>query len=139
MIVVDTNAISELMRPLPDSRVMRWFNSQADGRLYLATTSLAELLSGLSSMPNGQRKTGLKELLETLRTLWFAGRVLAFTEEAAESYGRIVSGARQRGRAISIPDGQIAAVAAVHGFAVATRDTGPFEAAGVAVVNPWVE
>lgn len=88
-------------------------------------------------MPEGRRKSGLQQLLERLRTKWFVERVLPFTEEAAARYGSIVSDARKRGRAISIPDGQIAAVAAVQGFAVATRDTRPFEEAGVEVVNPW--
>jgi len=135
--LIDTNVVSEVMRPLPEPRVLLWMNAQPDKRLYLSTTILAELLSGLAAMPDGQRKLGLQALLRRLRGDWFAGRVLPFTEEAAERYGEIVSRARGRGRAIEMADGQIAAVAAVHGFAVATRDTGPFEAAGVMVVNPW--
>src|ERR1700744_1104575 len=112
MIVVDTNAISELMRPSPELRVKRWFDAQPNGQLYLATTSLAELLSGLGTMPAGQRRDGLQELLERLRTKWFSGRVLPFTEEAAERYGILVSNARRQGRTILIADGQIAAIAA---------------------------
>lgn len=136
--LVDTNVISEVMRPVPEPRVLRWIDVQAEHGVYLSTTSLAELLSGLAAMPDGQRKLGLQELLRRLRGEWFAGRVLPFTEEAAERYGAIMSHARARGRRIELVDGQIAAVAAVHGLAVATRDMGPFEAAGVAVINPWV-
>lgn len=137
MIVVDTNVLSEVMRPLPDARVLRWFDQQPYEGLYLSATSLAELLAGLGKMPDGQRKAGLHGLLETLRKRWFARKILAFSEEAAEHYARLTSEARRHGRAISMADGQIAAVAAVHGFTVATRDTSPFEAAGVAFVNPW--
>jgi predicted nucleic acid-binding protein len=136
-LLLDTNVISEVMRPQPDLRVMGWMNAQDGTQLFLSTTSLAELLSGLANMPDGQRKIGLQALLKRLRTNWFAGRVLPFTEDAAERYGIVVSDARRRGRAISVPDGQIAAIASVHGFAVATRDTEPFEAAGVPVINPW--
>jgi predicted nucleic acid-binding protein len=125
------------MRPLPEPRVLQWVNAQPEKRLYLSTTILAELLSGLAAMPDGQYKPGFEELLRRLRGDWFAGRVLPFTEEAAERYGEIVSRARRRGRAIEMADGQVAAVAAVHGLAVAARDTKPFEEAGVAVINPW--
>src|SRR5271163_3792187 len=128
--LIDTNVVSEVMRPLPEPRVLQWVNAQPEKRLYLSATILAELLSGLAAMPDGQRKLGLQELLRRLRGDWFAGRVLPFTEEAAERYGEIVSRARGRGRVIEMADGQIAAVAAVHGFAVATRDTKPFQAAG---------
>jgi len=82
--VVDTNVISEVMRPVPEPRVLRWLNAHADETLYLSTTILAELLSGLEAMTDGQRKLGLQELLHRLRAEWFAGRVLPFTEEAAE-------------------------------------------------------
>lgn len=126
------------MRPAPESCVLRWIDAQAEKGLYLSTTTLAELLSGLSAMPDGRRKLGLEELLRRLCEEWYSGRVLPFTEEAAERYGGIMSRARANGRRIELADGQIAAVAAVHGFAVATRDTRPFEAAGVAVINPWV-
>jgi predicted nucleic acid-binding protein len=138
-LLIDTNVVSEVMRPLPEPRVLQWLNAQPDTRLYLSSTILAELLSGLAAMPDGQRKLGLQKLLRRLREDWFAGRVLPFTVEAAERYGDIVSRARRRGRAIEMADGQIAAVAVVHGFAVATRDIGPFEAAGIAVINPWEE
>jgi hypothetical protein len=105
--------------------------------LFLASTSLAELRFGVAILAPGRRRTNLSTTLDHLLTSLFRGRVLAFDTAAAEQFGVLVSQARLRGRPIDFADGQIAAIAAVHGFAVATRDTGPFEAAGVAVVNPW--
>lgn len=138
MIVVDTNVVSEWMRAPMDSTVGEWLKLQTAANLFLTATSLAELRFGVAILPPGRRKSYLAATLEDIVSTFFVGRVLAFDAIAAEAYATIVSRARLRGRPIDIADGQIAAVAAVHGFAVATRDTGPFEAAGVAFVNPWV-
>ena len=107
------------------------------GSLFLASTSLAELRFGVAILPPGRRKKNLSSTLDHLLASLFHGRILAFDATAAEEFGVIVSRARLRGRPIEMADGQIAAIAAVHGYKVATRDTGPFEAAGVTVVNPW--
>jgi predicted nucleic acid-binding protein len=107
------------------------------GSLFLASTSLAELRFGVAILPPGRRKNNLSSTLDHLLASLFQGRILAFDAAAAEEYAMIVSRARLRGRPIEIADGQIAAIAAVHGYTVTTRDTGPFEAAGVAVINPW--
>lgn len=137
MILLDTNVISELMKPASDSHVMRWVDRQVASTLYLASTSLAELMAGIAILPEDKRKQGLANVLVVLRERWLDQRILNFDEPAAEAYGLLVSRARAKGRVFSIADGQIAAIAQVHGFAVATRDTEPFEATGVAVINPW--
>ena len=135
MIILDTNVVSEAMKPHCDPSVRVWLGAQVTETLFLTATSLAELLLGIA--PVGKRRDLLEERLLDVLGLLFAGRVLPYDESAAKAYSQLVSRARSQGRAISIADGQIAAIASVHGFAVATRDTAPFEAAGIAVINPW--
>lgn len=137
MIVLDTNVVSEAMKAQIDSAVLIWLDKQGTSDLYLTATSLAELRLGIEILPIGRRKAFLAGALERILRQIIGNRVLAFDADAARMYAEIVTLARARGLAIGIADGQIAAVAAVHGFTVATRDTSPFEAAGVAFVNPW--
>jgi predicted nucleic acid-binding protein len=139
MIILDTNVVSELMKPVSDPAVEKWLDAQAAESLFLTATSLSELLVGIETLPPGKRKRGLLEVLNSVVEKILDGRVLPFDEPAARSYSILVARARGRGRAISILDGQIAAIAASHRYTVATRDTSPFEAAGVAFVNPWKE
>jgi len=137
--LVDTNVVSELMNPQTHPAVKAWLDRMAAKELFLASTSLSELRLGIAILPLGRRKSYLTAVLENILVSLFQGRILAFDMDAAELYGEIVSGARRRGQAISMADGQIAAIAAVHGYAMATRDTKPFVAAGVSVINPWEE
>ena len=137
MIILDTNVVSGAMRPLLNPVVQSWLDTQINTDLYLATTSLAELRLGIEILPEGRRRSLLASELDWLLEQVFADRVLPFDANAARAYGEVVSRARRRGRPIEIADGQIAAIATVHGFSVATRDTSPFEAARVAVINPW--
>jgi toxin FitB len=137
MILVDTNVISEPLRPAPDSRVIAWIDAQAIETLYLSAITVAELRFGIATLPAGKRRDRLHTRLEGEVLLLFAGRVLSFDLEASQAYSDLMARAREGGKAIGKADGYIAAVAASHGFAVATRDTAPFEAAGLSVVNPW--
>jgi predicted nucleic acid-binding protein len=137
MIVLDTNVVSEPTKPGRDSRVLAWLDRQIPQLLYLTTTSLSEILLGVELLPPGRRREGLSLEIERLLHGYFGDRILVFDREAAIACASIVAQASKKGFAISTPDGQIAAIAAVHGFAVATRDTAPFLAAGVPVLNPW--
>lgn len=137
MILVDTNVVSETMRSAPEPNVIAWLDAQAVETLYLSTVSLAELLFGVAVLPEGRRKVALGLSLVEKAALLFAERILPFDVDAAKAYATVVSRARRAGREIGVADGQIAAVAAVHRLAVATRDTGPFEAAGIAIIDPW--
>jgi toxin FitB len=137
MIVLDTNVVSEAMKPNCHLAVAAWFQSQLDETLFLTSTSLAELLLGIQLLSPGKRRDLLAEEIRSVLDLLFGARVLSFGSESARAYARIVSEARAKGRPIAIADGQIAAIAREHGFIVATRDTSPFEAAGVGFVNPW--
>lgn len=139
MILVDTNVISEAMKSSGEPVVLAWLNGQTPATLFMTATSLSELLVGIQVLPPRRRKENLSRLLDALTNRLFEDRILPFDEHAAISHAAIIAAARSRGRAIGIPDGQIAAIAAVHGFTVATRDTAPFLAAGVPVLNPWQE
>jgi predicted nucleic acid-binding protein len=137
VIILDTNVVSEPMKPDGHRGVQAWLDDQIAETLYLTSISLSELFLGVEVLPDGKRKVGLAAALSDLLSTLFGGRVLPFDQQAATMYAGRVSRARAAGRAISMADGQIAAIAAVHGFTVATRDTAPFVAAGVPVVNPW--
>lgn len=137
MIVIDTNVISELWKIAPDARVLAWVDAQVVETLHLSAITVAELRYGLAAMPTGRRRTIYQDRLEREVLPAFAGRVLTFDLDAAQAYAELMARARARGQAIGGADGYIAATAAVHGLAVATRDTRPFEAAGLAVINPW--
>lgn len=136
MIVLDTNVISEPARLAPDPVVVAWLDRQVLETLFLTATSLAELLTAVELLPSGARKQRLEEISKRLQAA-FAGRILPFDEDAAIAYATLWGRARRSGRAISENDGQIAAIASIRGFSVATRDTAPFVAAGVPVVDPW--
>jgi predicted nucleic acid-binding protein len=137
MIVLDTNVISEPLKPLADPAVIQWLDAQDPETLYLTATALSEVLIGIPLLPTGKRKRGMEMAMQSLQTKLFAGRFLSFDREAAIAFALLGSRAAAKGYSISVADCQIAAIAAVHGFSVATRDTTPFVAAGVPVINPW--
>ena len=137
MIILDTNVVSEPMKSDGDRGVQAWLDEQIAETLYITSISISELLLGVELLPDGKRKEGLAIALSDLLATLFGDRVLSFDLQAATLYAARISKARAAGQAISMADGQIAAIAAVHGFTVATRDTAPFVAAGVAVMNPW--
>ncbi len=139
MIILDTNVVSEPMKRNGNPAVQTWLDQQAAETLYLTAVSLSELLLGIAILPDGRRKEGLDGALNELLARLFGSRVLAFDQRAAIAYAPLISRARIGGHPISMADGQIAAIAAIHGFIVATRDAAPFAAAGVSVINPWEE
>ena len=136
MIVVDTNVISEAMNPAPNQAVIAWLNLQSAQTLFITSVSVAELVFGIGILPAGNRKNALADAFEGLLAL-FEDRVLPFDVNAARHYALIASSSRANGQTIAIADGFIAGIAGANGFAVATRDTAPFKAAGLAVINPW--
>lgn len=139
MIIVDTNVVSEPFRPRPSDTVGEWLNRQLASDLFLTTISVAELYRGISILPDGKRKKELKEDTDRFREDYFGGRILGFNLEAAFAYANLTAKTRALGISMSFADAQIAAIAATHGFSVATRDTGPFTAAGLKVINPWTD
>lgn len=137
MILLDTNVVSEPMRPKPDPAVIAWLDAQDSRTLHLSTVSLAELFLGIESLPAGKRRKALAEALNFRLEALFADRIRPFDTRAAEAYPGVVMRARRRGHPIGVADAQIASIAASRKFIVATRDVTPFKAAGVPVVNPW--
>ena len=137
MILLDTNVISEPLKTAGNANVLAWIDEQIIETLYLSTISLAELRFGIAALPEGKRRDTLHFSLEQRVLPLFAGRILPFDDPASQSYAILRSHARTAGLAIAPADGYIAAIAATHGFAVATRDTSPFDAAGLTVINPW--
>jgi predicted nucleic acid-binding protein len=138
MILLDTNVVSEPMRQHPDPRVQDWLDTQAIETLYFSTISLSELLLGIESLPSGNnRRTALAAALGEQIVSLFGGRIIPFDVSAAEAYAKVVARARRQRYSISVADGQIAAIAAARNLSVASRDEGPFQAAGLMVINPW--
>src|ERR1700684_3896811 len=136
MIVLDTNVVSEAMKPEPHPAVRAWLNDQAAETLYLSSVTLAELLFGIAALPAGKRKDMLAQALDGLMGL-FRDRVLPFDADAARRYAQLAVTAKAGGRGFPTPDGYIAAIAASRAFIVASRDTAPYEAVSVTVINPW--
>ncbi|WP_414040013.1 type II toxin-antitoxin system VapC family toxin [Acidithiobacillus sp. M4-SHS-6] len=137
MIIIDTNVISELWKVEPDSHVLTWVDAQAVETLYLSAVTIAELRYGLATMPRGKRRTIYQTRLEDAVLPNFAGRVLPFDLPTSKTFAELMARARATGKSIAKEDGYIAATAATHGLIVATRDTSPFEAGGLKVINPW--
>jgi toxin FitB len=136
MIVLDTNVVSEAMKPEPNPAVRAWLNEQAAATLFLTSVTLAELFFGIAALPAGKRKIRLTQGLDGLLDL-FEGRVLPLDTVAARQYAALALTAKKAGLGFPTPDGYIAAIAAAQGFIVASRDVAPFKAAGVSVIDPW--
>ena len=137
MILIDTNVISELWKAEPNPGVLAWVDAQTVETLYLSVITVAELRFGLATMPEGKRRTIYQERLENEVLPTFTGRVLPFNLDASQAYADLMARAKVEGKAIGKADGYIAATASACGLMVATRDTSPFEAAGLKIVNPW--
>lgn len=137
MIIVDTNVLSELMRPAPNGSVLGWMDRTRRRELCTTSIVIAELAAGVAALPQGGRRLLLGDALDLMLES-FEDRVLPFGIGAAMEYGRVVALRSLRGRPIDIADAQIAAVAISAGAALATRNTSEFEGLGVELVNPWV-
>lgn len=138
MTILDTNIISEVMASSPSQAVLTWISKRrlADD-LFITTITIAEILYGIELLPPGKRRDRLNGEAEAMFTEDFAGRILPFDENSARSFAQIASSRRKHGLAEF--DAQIAAIALVHGAALATRNTGDFEGCGIQLLNPWVD
>jgi predicted nucleic acid-binding protein len=137
MFVLDTNVLSELMKPAPADSVVRWVAAQPATSLYTTSVTQAEIFHGILLLPSGSRRNALQAAAEAMFGEDFAGRVLPFGGEAAHVYARIATERRRAGRPISHFDAQIAAIARSAGAAVATRNVADYEGCGIKVINPW--
>ena len=136
MILLDTNVVSEPLKPSPDPAVVQWLNTQAAEDLYLPAIVAAELYYGWSILPDGRRKRVSGDLIDRVVSQ-FEGRVVPFDLTAAVEYGRLMATARSAGVGLPILDGQVAAIARAQGAALATRNVKHFEQTGIPLLNPW--
>ncbi len=140
MILLDTNVLSELMRPKPNFKVVQWLDSYPENELWISSVTVAEIRLGLSLLPQGKRKDMLLGLAEQTFQEDFFERCLPFDCDAAAYYARIVAKRRQDGRPISVEDAQIAAIALTGGLTLATRNVSDFSGIqNVDLVNPWTD
>lgn len=137
MIILGTNLVSEPLRREPEARVVAWLDAQPPETLYLTAISTAELRAGVALLPNGKRRSSLQDSLEQTILPLFADRTLPFDLACTPAYAGLLANSRKTGQAIATADAFIAAIALTHEYAIATRDTTPFKAAGVKVIDPW--
>lgn len=136
MTILDTNVVSEMMRPSPEPLVLHWFAGLSAEDTHITSITVAEILLGIELLPTGKRRDVLRAGAE--RTLAvFTGHVLAFDNKAAHAFSLVSSARRRQGRPMSAFDAQIAAIARANGATLATRNTADFEGCGVKLINPW--
>lgn len=137
MIILDTNVVSEILRPAPEQHVIDWLAAQDGANIYLTAITEAELRHGVAILPEGKRRDGMAVMIDQIIREDFASRVLPFDSPAAEAFAAIGAARRTIGLPIIHADCQIAAIARVHGAAVATRNTPDFADCGIDLINPW--
>jgi predicted nucleic acid-binding protein len=135
--LLDTNVVSEWVRPRPDPGVVAWLAEADEDRVFISVVTLAELRYGIERMAAGERRRRLDGWLRDELTLRFEGRVLAIDSAIADAWGRLTASREASGRPIAVVDAFIAATAEVHELAVVTRNVSDFETAVKTVVNPW--
>jgi toxin FitB len=137
MIVLDTNVLSETLRPVPETRVLAWLASQPRASLFTTTVTRGEVFYGIRLLPAGQRRQGLWNATQAIFNEDFAGQVLSFDSDAADAYAEIAESRKSAGRPISQFDAMIAAVARSRGASLATRNVKDFVDCGIDIVDPW--
>lgn len=137
MIVLDTNVLSEILRPAPEAQVLAWLANQSRASMFISTVTRGEILYGIRLLPDGQRRRGLWTAAQAIFDEDFAGQVLNFDSDAADAFAEIAASRREEGKAISQFDAMIAATARSRGASLATRNAKDFEDCGIDIVNPW--
>ena len=137
MILLDTNVVSEVMKTRPSDAVVAWLNGQASEKLFVSAITIGEVAYGLRILPDGKRRSGLRERFERFVAVAFDQRVLAYDESAARIYGELMGDRKELGLPMRVHDGQIAAIARLNHLAVATRNVLDFEHCGIDVLNPF--
>jgi predicted nucleic acid-binding protein len=138
MIVLDTNVLSETLRPKPSAIVLIWMRSEPVSSLFTTTITEAELLYGIALLAPGKRRQSLEAVVGLIFTDDLAGRILPFDSAAAREYAEIAAARRRAGRPISEADARIAAIARSRGAALATRNVQDFAGCELQVIDPWL-
>jgi hypothetical protein len=137
LILLDTNVLSELMRPAPAPGVLAWAARQPPAELFTTAITEAEIFYAIELVSKGKRRDALAAAAESLFGETFAHRTLGFDSLAARSCGRILAHCRSLGKPIAHADAQIASIAHVHSATLATRNVTHFEPCGIRLINPW--
>lgn len=137
MIALDTNVVSEILRPQPSIAVLAWLDAQVANELWLTSTIAAELMFGVARLPDGARKQRLALAVSAMLDADFAERVLPFDLAAASVYAELLASRERAGQSLAMADAQIASVCLVHGAVLATRNEKDFVGLGLTIVNPW--
>jgi toxin FitB len=137
MIVLDTNVISEVLRPVPEPSVLDWLANQPRASLFTTNVTRGEILYGIRLLSDGKRRRGLWDAAKNIFDDDFADQVLSFDSDAADMYAEIAASRRAAGKPISQFDAMIVAMARSRGASLATRNVKDVEDCGVDVINPW--
>jgi len=137
-LLLDTNVLSEVTRPVPEARVLQWLDRLDEDRAFISVISIAEIRRGVALMDVGRKRDALAEWLATDLPGRFENRVIAVNEPIALAWGDLMGLAKRSGRGFSSMDGLIAATAIVHDLTIATRNTKDFEGFGIEIVDPWI-
>jgi toxin FitB len=135
--LLDTNVLSETMRPRPAAAIAAWMRAQPLRSLFTAAICQAEILAGIAVLPAGRRRRELEAMATAIFSQDFDGRILPFDVRGANAYAELFAARRQMGRPVETPDLMVAATARAHGAAVVTRDRGGFEDCGLTLIDPW--
>lgn len=140
MILLDTNILSEVMRPVPELKVLQWLDSRPDADVWISAVTVAEIRLGIELLPGGKRRSRLADLAQQMFEEDFAERCLPFDAQAAGEYASIVAKRTRQGSPISVEDAQIAAIAVTGRLTLATRNTQDFAGIqGLTLLNPWTD
>ena len=135
--LLDTNIISELVKPQPEANVTGWVENTDESLLYLSGLTLGEIRRGIAALPQSRRRATLEAWLDKDLRARFEGRILLIDQEVADRWGLLTAGARNSGIVLPVIDGLLAATALEHNLTLVTRDTGQIPSMDVAVFNPW--
>jgi toxin FitB len=135
--LLDTNVVSEWVKPEPDARVLRWFAAVDEDGVWLSVITFAEIRLGVERLKPGRRRAALSAWLENDLPARFEGRIIGIGLGVADSWGKIMARSAEAGKPISAMDAFLAAIARLRGLTLVTRNTKDFEALGVPVLNPW--
>jgi predicted nucleic acid-binding protein len=135
--LLDTNVISELIRPRPEQRVTSWVEATDESLLYLSVLTLGEIRRGIAELPQARRRAILEAWLETDLRARFQDRILDINDDVADRWGLIAADAHKKGFVLPVIDGLLAATSLHYNLTFVTRDTKGVTGTGVAVFNPW--
>jgi len=135
--LLDTNVVSEWVRPRPNPSLVSWLDDADEDRLHVSVATFAEIRHGIELMVRGRRREALSRWLNDELSNRFAGRILAIDRAVADAWGVVMARARSVGNPMATMDGFLAATASAYGLTLVTRDAADFRGAGIALVNPW--